>query len=199
MSVTHLLEDFGESRPGNELFMTDVMIEEQKLDSFEKGYQAGWDDSAKAQKDSSKQISQDFAQSIQDLSFTYQEAYTGFVTEMKPLMRQIVDTVLPKIAMDTLGLRISEMLEQELATHGAQPVRLATAPNSARTLSSLLPEGQAMPLDIEEDDTLAEGQVHLRFGTQSEREIDLQEVLDGISTAVDAFFQETTQTLKETA
>jgi len=199
MSIMHLLEDFGESLPGTEVIMTDVMIEEQKLDSFEKGYQAGWDDSVKARQDSTARISEDFAQSIQDLSFTYQEAYSGFIAQMEPLIRQIVGSVLPKVAMDTLGLRIADMLQQQVATHGEQPVRIVSAPGSADALRGLLPEGAAMPLDIEEDDTLAAGQVHIRFGDQAEREIDLQDVLDGIGTAVDAFFQDASQTLKETA
>lgn len=199
MALSHLLEDFGDNPPGTEVLMTDVMIEGQKLEAFEKGYQAGWDDSAKAQQENASQISEDFAGNIRDLSFTYQEAYAGFVTAMEPLISQIVSAVLPKLAMDTLGLRVADLLQQEIETHGRQPVQILTAPGSAGALRAILPDDEILTIEIEEDETLAEGQVHLRLGTAAEREIDLQDVLAGIGAAVEGFFQEASEALKETA
>ena len=70
MTLSALLEDFSEPQPGTTVALTDVMIEEEKLQAFEKGYQAGWDDSAKAQKDSAAHLSEEFASNIRDLSFT---------------------------------------------------------------------------------------------------------------------------------
>lgn len=200
MALSRLLEDFGDNpETGTEVAMTDVMVESQKLEAFEKGYQAGWDDSVKAQHESATRIAEDFAGNIRDLSFTYQEAYAGFIAAMEPLIRQIVDVVLPKLAIDTLGPRVAELLQQEVATHGRQTVHIITAPGSAGALRAILPDDEVLQIEIEEDETLAEGQVHLRLGTATEREIDLQEVLAGIGTAVEGFFQEASQTLKEIA
>ena len=39
MSVSHLLEDFGALTRGDMVEMTDVLLEEQRLEAFEKGYQ----------------------------------------------------------------------------------------------------------------------------------------------------------------
>ena len=114
-------------------------------------------------------------------------------------MRQIVEVVLPQIAKDTLAERVAGILMQEIAAYGHQPVELVTAPESAEALRAILPDDSTMPTEIREDSSLAEGQVQLALGTSIEREIDLQEVLGAIGTAVEGFFQETSQSLKETA
>jgi len=199
MPVADLLEDFGDSLAATDEAMTDVMIEDQKLDAFERGYQAGWEDSTKAQADSAERISEDFARNLRDLSFTYQEAFAGIIAGMEPMMRQIVEVVLPQIAKDTLAERVAGILMQEIAAHGHQPVELVIAPESAEALRAILPDDPTMPTEIREDSSLAEGQVQLALGTSIEREIDLQEVLGAIATAVEGFFQETSQSLKETA
>lgn len=198
MPISHLLEEFSGISDGVSATITDVMIEEQKLASFEKGYQAGWEDSARAQQDSSTRISEDFGRNIRDLSFTYQEAHGAFVADMEQLIRQLVNSVLPKLAQETLGQRIAEILTAEVEAQGQTPVRLVTAPGRGEALQAILPETTAMPLEIEEEASLADGQIQLRFGS-TEREIDLAKVLETIGAAVDGFFQEAGQTMKETA
>ncbi|WP_162685572.1 ABC transporter ATP-binding protein [Roseovarius amoyensis] len=199
MPLSDLLEDFTESGGNTGAVLSDVKVEELKLEAFERGYQAGWDDSAKAQQDSSTHLSEDFARNIRDLSFTYDEAYAGLVAAMRPLIGQTVNVVLPELAHATLGMRVAALIEKEIAACGPQPVILTTAPASAAALQAVLPQDAGFPIAIRQDDTLAEGQVQLRIGDATEREIDLQGVLDGIRDATDSFFQETAPTAKETA
>lgn len=199
MPITHLLEDFGTLARGTPVALTDVSLEEQKLEAFEKGYQAGWDDSVKAQHDDSTHLSTDFAQNIKDLSFTYHEAYNGMLTAMEPLIRQLVDAVLPQVARDGLGAQITDIIQSFVKEHGQHPVRIVVAPASVAALEAVLPQDDALPLDISEDATLAEGQAHISFGQEGEREIDLQGLLQQISGAVDAFFHGRSDQHKETA
>ena len=49
MSIAHLLEDFGETHAHAPIAMDDVSLEDERLEAFEAGYQAGWDDAVKAQ------------------------------------------------------------------------------------------------------------------------------------------------------
>lgn len=199
MSVSHLLEDFSTASPSGHALTNEVMIEEEKLAAFEKGYQAGWDDCLRAQQDSRTRISEDFARNIRDLSFTYEEAYSAFVADMQQLMRQVVDAVLPALARETIGVRVVEILRSEIAARERPAVRLMTAPGQSAALSEILPEDTALPVTVEEDASLAEGQIHLRFGSGAERELNLDKVLADISTAVDGFFHEATQQVKESA
>lgn len=199
MPVAHLLEDFADVAPASGETLSEGAIEDLRLAAFEKGYQAGWDDSVKAQRDSSTSLSEDFARNIRDLSFTYHEAYAGFVTAIEPVIGQIVTAVLPELAHATLGVRVAGLLEKLVEKHGRQPVLLVTAPASADALQAVLPGDSGLAVEIRQDATLGEGQVQLRFGDAAECEINLQEVLDGIHAATESFVQQTTPQRKESA
>jgi len=199
MTIAHLLEDFASAEGARRAMLSEVMIEDIRLEAFEKGYRAGWDDSVNAQHKSAASVSEDFARNLRDLSFTYHEAWGGFVAAMRPLIGQIVDAVLPDLARATLGARVANLLQQEIEAHGPQPVILSVAPASAAPLRAILPDETGLHVEIAEDPALAEGQVRIRIGQVSERDIDLAAVLDGIGAAVEGYLQETSPTLKETA
>ncbi|VAV97123.1 hypothetical protein MNBD_ALPHA07-660 [hydrothermal vent metagenome] len=189
MSISHLLEDFGAYARGTPISLTDVSLEEQRLEAFEKGYQAGWDDSVKAQSDDSRHITADFARNLQELSFTYHEAHAAALNSLEPLLRQMVEVVLPKVARETLGTRLIEVLEDLTKTQGTGAIELVTAPANVTALEGILPDDPAMPMNIIEEGSLADGQVFIRFGN-TEHEIDLTQVLEGLDLAVTGFFEE---------
>jgi len=108
MSITHMLEDFGETRRGTPLSITELSLEEERLEAFERGYQAGWDDCAKSQAEESRQITADLAQNLQDLTFTYEEAYASVMQALHPLLEQMTAAVLPRLARDSLVPRLVE-------------------------------------------------------------------------------------------
>lgn len=199
MSVSHLLEDFGSFTKSAVIELTETMLEEQRLDAFEKGYQAGWDDSAKASSDSNGKLTADTAQSLTDLSFTYQEAYVGLLTGLRPLIEQIVGAVLPQIASDTLAPRVSELLADLLKTHGKAPVELVVGQGQSSAMEPLLETQTALPLSLKEDASIGPNQVQLRFGNICERDVDLDAVIKAISETVQSFFETETQVEKETA
>lgn len=189
MSVSHLLEDFSAYARGKPVSLTDVSLEEQKLEAFERGYQAGWDDSSKASQDDTRRVSSDLAQNLQDLGFTFQEAQSAALDALRPLLNQMVSKVLPTLMQQTLGAQVVEQIHQLAEGLGPQPVELVTAPQNAATIESILNEDIGMPVTIKEDPTLAEGQVFFRFG-QEEREIDLSTVLATIEQATSGFLAE---------
>lgn len=195
MSISHLLEDFRPYTRGKPVSLTDISLEEQRLEAFEKGYQAGWDDCAKAAADDSRCVSADFAQNLRDLSFTYQEAYSAALNGLKPLLDQMIETLLPALAGQALGQQIVQEVVKLAQQQGPQTVEVVTAPDNVLTLETILAEDLAMPVKVTEEATLGEGQVFLRFGTQ-EREIDLSGVLHGIQRKVAGFYEENQ---KETA
>lgn len=191
MSISHLLESFeaasrDESRP---IAMSELTLEEEKLEAFERGYKAGWDDAAKAQAEDRTRVTRDFANNLQELSFTYHEAYGHLARALKPVMSQIVETILPEIARESLGPRLSEQLGELANAAGKQDVEIVVAPSNARLVRSLLEKDVGFPVKLVEEASLGEGQAYLRFG-DSERQIDHNEVLSGISQAVAAFFHE---------
>lgn len=189
MSIAHLLDDFGAYARGTPVSMTDVSLEEQRLEAFEKGYQAGWDDSVKSQLEDSRLITADFAQNLQDLSFTYEEAYAAIMESLRPLLEQMIGAVLPRLSQDSLAPRLIEILHDMAREHGRQKVEIAAAPTDMALLENLTEEMPDLPITLAEDASLSSGQVYLRFG-ENEQQIDLQDVLQGIDRALSGFFEQ---------
>ncbi|MEI4233407.1 flagellar biosynthesis protein [Roseovarius sp. D22-M7] len=188
MSITHLLEDFGVTRRGTSLSITDVSLEEERLEAFEKGYQAGWDDSVKSQGEESRRIAADLGQNLQDLSFTYEEAYAAVMQAVHPLLEQMVSAVLPRLARDSLVPRLVETLHDIAREQGHQKIAIAAAEADMPALAHLTEAVPEIDIELGVDDTLASGQIYLRFDGR-EQAIDMQEVLEGIEQAVSGFFE----------
>ncbi len=190
MSISHLLEDFGTQSAGrSSIAMTDVSLEEQRLESFEQGYKAGWDDALKAQNNTAVQISEEFARNLQDLSFTYREAYAHILKSMNPLLSQIVETVLPEMAQQTLGLRVIEQLQEMVKATGDTGIEVRVSSANQPAVAGLLKQEFGFPVAITEDASLSETQALLKFD-ETEKQIDLGEVLSAIGQAVSGFFHE---------
>ncbi len=169
--------------------LSEEEVEGLKLAAFEEGYRAGWDDAIKAQSDDRSRISSDFAQNLQDLSFTYHEAYSQVLNAMSPLLEDIVRSVLPQIAREALGLHILDELKTHGRAIGALGVEIVVAPENAEPVRGLLDQDFGFPLRVVEDDTMGAGQADIRFGA-TEQQIDLSEVLASVSTALQGFMHE---------
>lgn len=193
MTISHLLEDFSPAstrRASVHQGPNEEELETIRLEAFENGYKAGWEDAVKSRDSDAKQISGEFARNLQDLSFTYHEAHSQVMQSMNPLIKDIVDTVLPEAARQTLGLRVTEQLTEMARRNGAQRVEIISSPADLPALQSLLDQDFGFPVDAVQDDSLAEGQVYLRMA-QEERQIDMDAVMSGIRQAVDGILEET--------
>ncbi|MGP6089157.1 ABC transporter ATP-binding protein [Antarctobacter jejuensis] len=192
--LADLLEDFGSvslvgtagpSQPAEPAF-SEAELEGKKLEAFEKGYRAGWDDAVKAQSDDRTRISSAFGQHLQDLSFTYHEAYTQVMNAVTPLLDEMVASLLPEMARATLGHHIVEQLQTLSREIGHMEVVVAVAPGKIEAVTPLLEADFGFPIQLVADDTLSEEQADLRFG-QTERQIDLGDLIAAVSEAVQGF------------
>nr|WP_240989264.1 ABC transporter ATP-binding protein [Salipiger mangrovisoli] len=161
-------------------------VEAATLESFDTGYRAGWDDAIKAQSEESGRIASDFAQNLQDLSFTYNEAYRQMLDGVTPLFEEMLHALLPALLHQTLGLHLREQLAMMAQEIARRDVVIAVAPGTTMQVAPLLEQDFGFPLRLEEDATLAEGQADLRFG-DTERQIDLSGLLQEVSRAVEGF------------
>ncbi|WP_246107232.1 ABC transporter ATP-binding protein [Puniceibacterium confluentis] len=191
MRIQELLEDFDVAAqlPASCAGMSEEALEGLKLAAFEDGYRAGWDDAIKAQSDDQTRISSDFAQNLQDMSFTYHEAYSQVLSAMNPLLEDIVRSVLPRIAHEALGLHILEQLKAQSRAIGALGVEIVVAPENIEAVSGLLDQEFGFPLSVTEDDTMSGGQADIRFG-KTEQQIDLTSILSDVSSALQGFVNE---------
>ncbi|PYG31063.1 ABC transporter ATP-binding protein [Pelagimonas varians] len=191
MTALHqLLEDFAEIAPRIPDIAAPALdeneLEGQKLEAFENGYRAGWDDAIKAQSDDKSRISSAFGQHLQDLSFTYHEAYSQVMNAMTPLLDEMVAALLPEMARATIGHHIVEQLQSMAHEIGTLEVIVAVSPANAEAIAPLLEGDFSFPLQLVQDDTLADEQADIRLG-EIEKQIDLGDLIASVSDAIDGF------------
>lgn len=190
MAISHLLEDFGaQTRNDSGFAITDDVLEEARLASFESGYQAGWDDASAAHAAEQSHISSDFAQNLRALTFTYQDAHRHILEKLHPLFTQMVETILPNVAHATLGNRIVFEVMRIAESHPNQRVDLIVSPASRIKIERIDLEFQPDLVQLIEDDSLSDGQVFLKFGNR-ERRIDLDSLISEVKLATHEFVAE---------
>lgn len=169
------------------LVMSSDALEEARLEAFDKGYRAGWDDAVAAQEDEAQRLRAEIGRNLQALSFTYHEARGHLLRGLGPLMTEICDRVLPEVAHAALGGIVRETLEPIAAEALDRPVTLVLHPDARPAVEAALAENATPPLELIEETALAPGQLHLRWDA-GERRIDLDAAVAAIGAAVTAYF-----------
>ena len=165
-------------------------LEDIRMQAYEEGYTAGWDDAAAAQTDDQSRIKADFARNLQSLGFTFQEARMHVLRAIQPLLQQIVSRLLPEMARETLASIALETLMPLADEMADAPVTVVLNPASRPAVEDLLDQATGLPLIVIEEPSLGEGQVYLRMG-DTETRIDLDRATADIASAVRDFFDHT--------
>lgn len=167
--------------------VTPAMVEKARLDGYEAGYKAGWDDAARAEAEGQGRIGAEFARNLQDLGFTFHEARSHVMQALEPLLTGMVERVLPELISRTVGQTIVEELLPLASLAADTPIEVVVSPASRSALEPMLANA-AVPFTLVEEPTLAEGQVFLRSG-KIERHIDFAKAVDQIGTAIKGLYQ----------
>jgi len=194
IAASHLFEDFGDitkpkSKPPS--FKVEE-VEDQKLESFEKGYQAGWDDAVKAQAEAKTHVSSELATSLQDASFEFHEVRSVLSTAVRDIMDEVLKTIMPTIAQASLGAHIREQVMSMTRDALDRSIDIVISPDAEDVVQTLIDRDVEQPFRFVTDPLLSPTQVLLRVGAE-EREINLHETLDEVSKTVQSYF-ETEQT-----
>lgn len=190
-SLATYLEDFGTVKPGATMTqVSDETLETERLESFDKGYRAGWDDAIKAKTEEGAHLSDGVAQSLQDLSFTYHEVHAQVLSNLTPLFNEILEKLLPSLARDTLGGHIADQLSGVAREIGTVQIEITVAPGAAEQVTQLVHgASSSLPINVSESPAVAEGQAEVRLGGK-ELSIDLSDVSAQITDAVHAVLYE---------
>jgi len=164
-----------------------VALEDEKLASYEQGYKAGWDDASAAMGDEQSRIRADLARNLQTLSFSYHEARAHILKAVQPLLLQVVTQLLPEIARESLAPAVLEALMPLAEKMADAPVTLVINPASRGPVESVLTLATSLPIIVQEEPTLGEGQAFLRLGSV-EAHVDLDQATADIAAAVRGFF-----------
>lgn len=165
----------------------DAAAEEARLEAFEAGYKAGWDDAVASAEEDRTRMRADLARNLQGLAFTYHEARGHVLRSLEPLLRGMVARVLPEVAGRALGPLVAETLRPLAEGLAAAPIAVVVNPASRAAVEAALAAEPGPPFAIVEEPSLGEGQVYLRLGA-AETRVDLDGALAAIAAAVDEFF-----------
>ncbi|AXX99596.1 FliH/SctL family protein [Profundibacter amoris] len=182
------LEEFNTTIVSNDPKLTlETSFEEHRLEAYEQGYKAGWDDATAAQIEEQYRVAADFARNLQELSFTYHEARNQILGSLKPLFTEMVSKVLPRLAQETLPQSIVDEVLSAAADRTIAEFEIVISPANRPALERLLEDQTALDVNIVEEPTMAEGLAYIRF-SETEKQIDLTSVLAGFSQLVEGFF-----------
>lgn len=168
--------------------ITPDMVERARLEGYETGYKAGWDDASRAEAENQGRIGADFARNLQDLGFTFHEARSHVMHALEPLLTGMVERVLPELILQTMGQTVVEELLTLAADAADAPIDVMVNPASRAALEAHLANDSSVPFSLVEEPTLAEGQVYLRSG-KIERQIDFTTAIERIGAAIDGLYE----------
>lgn len=188
MTIAHLLENFGTETTAqpDQPAVSEELLEEQRLASFESGYSAGWEDAVTAKDKESGRISAELASSLEDLNFTYHEAQSQLLESLDPMFKVLTSAVLPDAMAASFGHHIVDQLSELAKGQTGQPMQIVVSPGESAAVRKLLPENFSVPVAVQEDSSLAAGQAYLRIGA-SECEINCDALLESIQDSIEAF------------
>lgn len=172
--MTLALEDFGGFAGLTRMTSVDPeRLEAEKLESFDKGYAAGWDDATEAAERSAQSSGQAVRARLEELSFTYHEARAHVMQALGPLLEAVASTALPQLVRQSLGQRLIEVVEDLAQDAADAPVTVHVPPADLDAVAGALGDTARFPYRLEADDELAPDTIHVRLGDQG-RLIDTQ-------------------------
>lgn len=165
----------------------DDTVKEDRLEAYEQGYRAGWDDAAKAEAEDQRKIRMDLAHGLQSLNFTFHEARAHVLQSLAPLMQEMVSTLLPDLARQALAPLVADQVTRLAAELAEAPLVLAVHAQDHAAIQAQLERLGNLSVTLREEPSLAPGQVSLRRGSQELR-VDLARCCRDIATATRGFF-----------
>lgn len=172
--------------------VTPAGFETAKLEAYEKGYAAGWDDALNDRADAMMRARAELVRQLQDVSFTHLEARQIILKSVDPLIRAIVETVLPEVAREMIGPALAERLASEVARRSDVPLMLHHHPSAADLFAEVVDGQSKLTVTLKPDPALTPGQFILA-GDDCEVEVDLDRVCADIRGIVADHLDQLTQ------
>lgn len=163
-------------------------IEEIRLNSYERGYVAGWDDSANqdAKDDGARRIA--IERQVEQLTFSYHEARGHVLKSIEPLLESILDSIVPAAVRACVVPQVLEQLLPLAHAASEKPLILNVSIGAKEAFLQAF-EGQVLPpIEIVETAELPEGAASFASGNLETR-IDLAHVAQALEASVRKFYQ----------
>lgn len=162
-------------------------VEDQKLQAFEEGYQAGWTDAEKNYVTEQKSVTDEILHTLRDLSFTYQEAQERLNQSLQPMFEHLMKSLLPRTTNAAVRAHVVEQLVEISTGQTKGQITLRVSEIDLPMIEDLLDGIElTLPVVLSDDPTLYPHQLFVSLD-MLEREINLDAVCQEITTAMQAF------------
>jgi len=179
-----------------ESFSHDVEIRRgiSKFESFEALRSSAYSDGVKSGAEAASRAFEDeklrtltpILEALNDMGFSQIEACQAMLKSMRPMVEQLVKTVLPETARNGFGAEIAALLGKAYEKAPTARIVISVAPDAVSSIRSLLAPSKA-DFSVEPDSTLGELQARVNWQGGYDQ-IDLDAALHDVRAAIDTFF-----------
>ena len=163
-------------------------LEDLRLNAYERGYSAGWEDAMRQADDEASAQRAALARMAEGLSFTFHEAQAHLLGALEPLLKAIAAQILPALAREALVQAVSEAL-MSVAADLAEPPLVLRVPKGMRAAFESGLEGLAVPpLELIECADLPQGVAEFATGARQTR-VDLAGTATELAESIARFYQ----------
>jgi hypothetical protein len=99
-----------------------------------------------------------------------------------------VTLLLPQVAQQAIAPKLMEQIAELLDQQIENSIEIAVSPDRRDHLQEILENRLAVPFSITPEPALSSAQVYLRVN-KTEREINFDAVFEGLTAAIDAFYE----------
>ncbi|WP_333827331.1 hypothetical protein [Pararhodobacter sp.] len=163
-------------------------LEEIKLDAYERGYVAGWEDSERQAEREALETRARVERQLEALSFTYHDARGHVLRAMEPVLHAMLETVVPEAARAAVIPGVIAQLLPLAQSLSEAPVTLRIAQGARPGFDAALAGLVLPPLEIEESADLGPGQAEIAFDHKETR-VDLAQAAEELRGAISRFYQ----------
>ena len=151
-------------------------------DSFEAGYQSGWNDAIKQANADALSVSDELGRNLKDIGFTYQEARSDILRCVDQLFEVLLDKLFPDFFPNSIVAVVSKKLSKISDTITKPPFELHVTETELSAVQDLLKD---VELKVVKEPALAPGQAILTLAKEDHL-IDIHTIASEIRATLDS-------------
>lgn len=172
-------------------------FEALRENAYQEGIKKGADAATRAFEDEKIRSLAPILEALNDMCFKQVEARQAVLKSMRPMIEQLVQTILPDAAHRGFGTELAAVLCKAYEKAPTSRIEIIVAPEAVESIQSLLAPSKA-DYSVTPDESLTQLQARVKWkgGYDS---IDLEAILENVRATIDSFFNNLGNTGTENA
>jgi flagellar biosynthesis/type III secretory pathway protein FliH len=172
------------------LFLPRDRLSQIKADALQVGHDRGYQQARDELDAQNSETASLLSDKLQAIAFSHFEARKSVLDTLEPLIRQMVDLILPALASDALADVVAAQVLSVAALITDSPIRVSCAPENAAALEAMIARLPEFPVPVMVVGEAELQPLEVRLTTsESERHLDIARILDGIRDGVSEFYK----------